>query len=255
MCEPAPAMRGDRQVQRRLAARGGDRADAAFERGDALLEHGVGRVRDPAVDVARALHVEERGGVLARLEDERRRQVDRHRARAGRRVGRGAGVQRQRVEAGIRRSRACGILRLWRTIVGYIDRTRHSGGPSQDRLVHRQLSGDDHESQRHPARQGRHAVHRRARRAAARRRSTSCPQHDIGSLVVMDHGELVGMLTFREVIQAVVNNGGALGDTRVRSVMDDAPLTCTPDDRARRGAPHDARPPCPLHAGAERDAR
>ena len=26
------------------------------------------------------------------------------------------------------------------------------------------------------------------------------------------HGELVGMLTFREVIQAVVNNGGALGD-------------------------------------------
>jgi len=60
---------------------------------------------------------------------------------------------------------------------------------------------------------------------------------DIGSLVVMDHGELVGMLTFREVIQAVVNNGGALGSTRVRSVMDDAPLTCTPEtelDEVRR---------------------
>ena len=53
-------------------------------------------------------------------------------------------------------------------------------------------------------------------------------QHDIGSLVVMEGGELVGMLTFREVIQAVVNNGGALGTTRVRGVMDDAPLTCTP---------------------------
>ena len=52
--------------------------------------------------------------------------------------------------------------------------------------------------------------------------------HDIGSLVVMSHGELVGMLTFREVIQAVVANGGALGTTRVRDVMDTAPLTCTP---------------------------
>lgn len=62
-------------------------------------------------------------------------------------------------------------------------------------------------------------------------------QFDIGSLVVMDHGDLVGMLTFREVIQAVVRNGGVIGDTRVRSVMDDHPLTCTPDteiDEVRR---------------------
>jgi len=62
-------------------------------------------------------------------------------------------------------------------------------------------------------------------------------QHDIGSLVVMEGGELVGMLTFREVIQAVVNNGGALGTTGVRAVMDDAPLTCTPQtelDEVRR---------------------
>ena len=61
--------------------------------------------------------------------------------------------------------------------------------------------------------------------------------HDIGSLVVMEHGELAGMLTFREVIQAVVKNGGALGDAKVRSVMDDHPLTCTPDteiDEVRR---------------------
>jgi CBS domain-containing protein len=62
-------------------------------------------------------------------------------------------------------------------------------------------------------------------------------QQDIGSLVVMDHGELVGMLTFREVIQAIVKNGGAIGDTRVQTVMDDHPLTCTPDtdlDEVRR---------------------
>ncbi len=62
-------------------------------------------------------------------------------------------------------------------------------------------------------------------------------ERDIGSLVVMDHGELTGMLTFREVIQAVVKNGGTLGKTVVRSVMDDHPLTCTPEteiDEVRR---------------------
>ena len=53
-------------------------------------------------------------------------------------------------------------------------------------------------------------------------------EHDIGSLVVMEHGDLVGMLTFREVIVAIVDAGGSLGERRVRSVMDDAPLTCTP---------------------------
>jgi len=50
---------------------------------------------------------------------------------------------------------------------------------------------------------------------------------DIGSLVVMEHGDLVGMLTFREVIQTVVKNGGHVGTYSVRAAMDDAPLTCT----------------------------
>lgn len=62
-------------------------------------------------------------------------------------------------------------------------------------------------------------------------------ERDIGSLVVMEHGDLVGMLTFREVINAVVANGGTVGPTLVRSVMDDHPLTCTPDtemDEVRR---------------------
>jgi len=60
---------------------------------------------------------------------------------------------------------------------------------------------------------------------------------DIGSLVVMSHGDFVGILTFREVIQAVVRNGGKIGDTVVRTVMDDFPLTCTPEtelDEVRR---------------------
>ena len=61
--------------------------------------------------------------------------------------------------------------------------------------------------------------------------------NDIGSLVVMDHGEVAGMLTFREVIQSVVRNGGSVGNTVVRTVMDDHPLTCTPEteiDEVRR---------------------
>ena len=62
-------------------------------------------------------------------------------------------------------------------------------------------------------------------------------ERDIGSLVVMDRGEITGMLTFREVILAIVKNGGMLGNTTVGSVMDDHPLTCTPDteiDEVRR---------------------
>jgi len=62
-------------------------------------------------------------------------------------------------------------------------------------------------------------------------------ERDIGSLVVIDHGDVVGMLTFREVILAIVKNGGAVGATTVRGVMDDHPLSCTPEteiDEVRR---------------------
>ena len=66
---------------------------------------------------------------------------------------------------------------------------------------------------------------------------TTMADHDIGSLVVMSHGELVGMLTFREVIVAIGRNGGTVGALTVRAVMDATPLTCTPDteiDEVRR---------------------
>ena len=62
-------------------------------------------------------------------------------------------------------------------------------------------------------------------------------EKDMGSLVVMSHGDLVGMLTFREVIQQLVKNGGSIGSTLVRTAMDDHPLTCTPEtelDEVRR---------------------
>jgi CBS domain-containing protein len=51
-------------------------------------------------------------------------------------------------------------------------------------------------------------------------------EKDIGSLVVMDHGSLVGMLTFREVIVCIVRNGGKVGDSEVRAAMQEQPLTC-----------------------------
>jgi CBS domain-containing protein len=60
---------------------------------------------------------------------------------------------------------------------------------------------------------------------------------DIGSLVVMNHGEVSGILTFREVIQAVVRNGGSVGNGAVGQVMDDFPVTVTPEtelDEVRR---------------------
>ena len=60
---------------------------------------------------------------------------------------------------------------------------------------------------------------------------------DIGSLVVMENGDLVGMLTFREVIQAIVKNDGQVGGSTVRAAMDDQPMTCTSEtdlDEVRR---------------------
>ena len=54
-------------------------------------------------------------------------------------------------------------------------------------------------------------------------------EKDIGSLVVMEFGELVGMLTFREVIKVLHKNNGAVGPGTVRKYMDDHPITVTPD--------------------------
>ena len=60
---------------------------------------------------------------------------------------------------------------------------------------------------------------------------------DIGSLVVMSNGLIVGMLSFREVIKCLVKNGGIIGDSTVWRAMDDGPLTCTMEtelDEVRR---------------------
>ena len=52
-------------------------------------------------------------------------------------------------------------------------------------------------------------------------------EKDIGSLVVMSHERVVGILTFREVIEATVRNGGSFGTTTVYRAMNAGPLICT----------------------------
>lgn len=53
-------------------------------------------------------------------------------------------------------------------------------------------------------------------------------QHDIGSLVVMDRGRLAGMLTFREVLDALAKHGGTLGTLAVSDIYARDPLTAPP---------------------------
>ena len=53
--------------------------------------------------------------------------------------------------------------------------------------------------------------------------------NDIGSLVVMDHGRLVGILTFREVLEALADRDGSIGSLTVGEVYERDPLTAEPD--------------------------
>src|ERR1700688_313235 len=48
-------------------------------------------------------------------------------------------------------------------------------------------------------------------------------EFDVGSVVVMDHGCLAGMLTFREVFKVLHANDGRVGKGAVREVMDAKP--------------------------------
>lgn len=55
-------------------------------------------------------------------------------------------------------------------------------------------------------------------------------QQDVGSLVVMNGHHVVGMLTFREVLQALADRDGVIGDLRVGSAMAREPPTASPHD-------------------------
>lgn len=55
-------------------------------------------------------------------------------------------------------------------------------------------------------------------------------EKDMGSLVVMDQGQLVGMLTFREVLKALESNAGNLAESgQVRDHMNRQAITITPE--------------------------
>jgi len=53
-------------------------------------------------------------------------------------------------------------------------------------------------------------------------------ENDVGSLVVMGGGKMVGMLTFREVLKAVHKTKGDLANVKVEDVMLSAPIVANP---------------------------
>ncbi len=54
-------------------------------------------------------------------------------------------------------------------------------------------------------------------------------EQNLGSLIVFDQGRMAGVLTFREILQALAQRNGALGDVRVADIMVRDPVTATPD--------------------------
>lgn len=54
-------------------------------------------------------------------------------------------------------------------------------------------------------------------------------EQNLGSLVVMDQGRMVGMLTFHELLGAIARRGGSLGEVKVSEIMVANPVTTSPD--------------------------
>ncbi len=53
-------------------------------------------------------------------------------------------------------------------------------------------------------------------------------EQDVGSLVCFEGGRMVGMLTFREVMRALHEQGAAWGEVAIRDVMVNNPRTADP---------------------------
>ncbi len=56
--------------------------------------------------------------------------------------------------------------------------------------------------------------------------------HDIGSLVIMQRGQLVGMLTFREIIRYLSEHHATIGDVLIEEIMERHPVSVSPDTLA-----------------------
>ena len=58
---------------------------------------------------------------------------------------------------------------------------------------------------------------------------TTMAKENLGSLVVMEQGRMIGMLTFHELLRAVAVRNGSLGDLKVADIMVRDPVTAEPD--------------------------
>jgi len=58
---------------------------------------------------------------------------------------------------------------------------------------------------------------------------TTMAKENLGSLVVLDQGRMVGILTFHELLRALATRQGALGDVKVSEIMVRNPVTATPE--------------------------
>ena len=52
---------------------------------------------------------------------------------------------------------------------------------------------------------------------------------NLGSLVVLERGRLVGMLTFHEIMEALAARDGALGELEVGAIMERDPVSASPE--------------------------
>ena len=54
-------------------------------------------------------------------------------------------------------------------------------------------------------------------------------KENLGSLVVLEQGRMVGMLSFHELLRAIASRSGSLGDLKVGDIMVRDPVTAAPE--------------------------
>ena len=54
-------------------------------------------------------------------------------------------------------------------------------------------------------------------------------KENLGSLVVLEQGRMVGMLSFHELLRAIAARSGSLGDLKVGDIMVRDPVTAAPE--------------------------
>ncbi len=54
-------------------------------------------------------------------------------------------------------------------------------------------------------------------------------EQNLGSLVVLERGRMVGMLSFHEIMEALAARGGVLGELEVSEIMERDPVSTSPE--------------------------